>query len=251
MKKYLLLAVAMLPLTLLAGGSPKIAVSWKNPDYTGNANFKHLLVLALNGKSANRAEFEDDLSAALDRPTQKAEASYIYMPRPDATPIDPNDLRALVREQKFDAILVARLTKHDTKTDYVPGTVYAPPYPYYATFYGYYNTLYPVIYTPGYMQTVKQAQVEVNYYSASAPDGQLVWTGTTNTFNADSAMKAIKNLVKVISKELEKQGIVPQEQKRSYQKPSEFRPTYRVSKEASDPSRVTDSTADDRSQTLR
>jgi hypothetical protein len=129
------------------------------------------------------------------------------MPRPDVTPIDMKDLRELVREQKFDAIVVARLTKRETKTTYVPGQAYTP-YPYYGTFYGYYGALYPTIYSPGYMTTEKQAQVEVNVYSTAKPDGELVWTGTTNSFDSGSAMKAIKDLVKLIGKELEKQNII-------------------------------------------
>lgn len=190
----------------LAVAGPKLALSWKNSNYTGGT-FKNILVLALNGKASNRAEFEDRLVAAIERPDNKVYPSYEFIARPDATPIDMKDMRELVREQKFDAIVVARLTKRDTKTTYVPGQVYSP-YPYYGTFYGYYNTLYPVIYTPGYMQTEKTAQVEVNVYATVAPDGQLVWTGTTNEFDASSAMKAIKGLVKVLTKEMEKQNVI-------------------------------------------
>jgi hypothetical protein len=191
---------------VLALAGPKLALSWKNPNYTGGT-FKNILVLALNGKAANRAEFEDRLVAAIERPDNKVYPSYEFIARPDATPIDMKDMRELVKEQKFDAIVVARLTKRDTKTTYVPGQVYSP-YPYYGTFYGYYNTLYPVIYTPGYMQTEKIAQVEVNVYATVAPDGQLVWTGTTNAFEASSAMKVIKDLVKVLTKEMEKQNVI-------------------------------------------
>jgi hypothetical protein len=127
-------------LELLGAGSPRLAVSWKNPNYTGG-DFKNILVLALNGKAVNRAESEDDLVAAIQRPGQKAAPSYEFMPRPDVTPIDMRDLRSLVREQNFDAILVARLTKADKKTTYVSGQAYTPVV-YYRTFYGYYGTVY-------------------------------------------------------------------------------------------------------------
>ena len=205
-KKTVLLLIVLGSLALLAVASPKLEVSWKNPNYTGGA-FKNILVLALNGKAANRAEFEDELVAAISRPNQQAVASYVYIARPDATPIDMKDLRELVEEQKFDGIVVARLTKRDTKTTYVPGEVYTP-FPYYGTFYGYYGALYPVIYTPGYMETEKEAQVEVNFYSTAKRDGELVWTGTTNTFDGGSAMKVIHELVKVVTKELEKENII-------------------------------------------
>jgi hypothetical protein len=205
-KISVLLMVALAAITSLGAGSPKLALSWKNPNYTGGS-FKNILVLALNGKAANRAEFEDELAAAIARPGISAQQSYQFLPRPDATPIDANDLRVLVRDQNFDGIVVSRLTKNVNKTTYVSGEFYTP-LPYYGTFYGYYSTLYPVIYSPGYMETEKVAQVEVNFYSTAKPDGELVWTGTTNTFDSHSVMKVIKDLVKVLTNELKKEAII-------------------------------------------
>ena len=201
----LLLAV-LASVTLLSAGSPKIELSFKNPDYTGGT-LKNILVLALNGKAENRAEFEDELVAAITRPGVTAVQSYVFLPRPDATPIDMNDLRVVIKDQNFDGVVVARLTKADKTTVYTPGTVYTP-LPYYGTFADYYGALYPVVYSPGYMETVKIAQVETNSYSTARPDGQLIWTGTTNTFDAKSPMKVIKDLVKLVVEEFEKQGVI-------------------------------------------
>jgi hypothetical protein len=210
-KKAVFVISLLASLALLAVAGPKLELSWKNPNYTGGT-FKNILVLALNGKAVNRAELEDELVAAIARPGETASPSYEFMPRPDLTPIDLKDLRELVREQKFDAIIVSRVTKKETKTTYVPGEVYTP-YPYYGTFYGYYGAVAPVVYTPGYMQTSKLAQVEVNLYSTAKPDGELVWTGTTNTFESGSAMKVIKELVKMVTKELEKEAVIERESK--------------------------------------
>ena len=201
------MAVAiLLTFALLAVASPKLLLSWKNPGFSGGS-FHNVLVLGLNGKAVNRAEFEDQLTAALSRPGIMVFPSYEFLARPDATPIDMKDFRELVREQKFDGIIVARIVKKESKTTYVPGTVYNPT-PYYNTFYGYYSTVYPAVYSPGYMQTEKVAQVEVNFYATTPPDGELVWTGTTNTFDAHAAMKNIRDLAKIVSKELEKQNII-------------------------------------------
>lgn len=206
-KKSILLIAVLAGSALLAIAGPKLEMSWKNPAYSG-VQFKKILVLALNGKAANRMEFEDRLVAAISRPAGKAYPSYEFIMRPDATPIDMKDMRELVKEQNFDAIVVARVTKHDTTTTYVPGQVYTP-FPYYGTFYGYYGAIYPAIYTPGYMQTERVGQVEVNLYSTAKPDGELVWTGITNTFDVSSVMKTIKDLVKVVTKQLEKENIIP------------------------------------------
>jgi hypothetical protein len=208
-KKSVLLATILTTFALLTFAAPKLEFTWKNPNYTAGT-FKNVLVLALNGRAVNRAEFEDELVAAISRPGTKAYPSYEFMPRPDLTPIDMNDMRELVKEQNFDTIVVGRLTKKDTTTTYVPGQVYTP-FPYYGTFYGYYGALSPLIYSPGYMETEKEAQVEVNAYNTAKPEGELVWTGTTNTFDAGSVKKVIKDLVKIVTKGLEKENLIAPE----------------------------------------
>jgi len=65
-----------------------------------------------------------------------------------------------------------------------------------------------MVYSPGYLEKVNTAQVEVNFYSTAKSDGELVWTGTTNSFGGDSPMKVIRELVKVVIKELEKQNVI-------------------------------------------
>jgi hypothetical protein len=209
-RKVALLVAGVLSLVLCAAGGPKIELSWKNPNYAGGT-FKNIMVLALNGQAANRAEFEDELVAAISRPGVMVAPSYEFIARPDSTPIDPKDLREIVRSQNFDAIVVARLTKNQEKTTYVPGEVYTP-FPYYGTFYGYYAFAAPLVYDPGYMKTEKEAQVEVNVYSTAKPEGELAWTGTTNTFDAQSAMKVIKDLVKIVTEEIEKEDLIPASQ---------------------------------------
>jgi hypothetical protein len=205
-KKSVSFVAALASVALLGAGAPRLEVTWKNPNQAAGS-FKNIMVLALNGKAENRAEFEDELVAAIARPQQQAAPSYEFIPRPDATPIDMNDLRGIIKDQKFDAIMVARLTKREDKTTYVPGEIYTP-FPYYQTFYGFYGVVSPVVYAPGYMETEKEAQVEVNFYSTAGPDGALVWTGTTNVFESSTAMKAIKELVKIVATELEKENII-------------------------------------------
>jgi hypothetical protein len=86
-KKIALLVAALGCLAILAVAGPKLEMSWKNPGYSGG-QFNKILVLALNGKAANRMEFEDQLVAAISRPAGKAYPSYEFIMRPDATPLD-------------------------------------------------------------------------------------------------------------------------------------------------------------------
>jgi hypothetical protein len=64
------------------------------------------------------------------------------------------------------------------------------------------------VYTPGHTIEDKTVRVETNVYAATAPDGVLVWTATSDNFNPKSASKVIKDLTKLLVAELTKVGIV-------------------------------------------
>jgi hypothetical protein len=206
-KKHATLIPILLGLALISSAkSSKLAYTWRNPNYSGSS-FKNVLVLAMNGHSSGRLDFEDRMVERLARPGLQAVPSYSLLPRPESTPIQMDQLKSVVRDQKFDAILVSRLVKYDKTTTYVPGQAY-PLYPYYGTFYGYYGALYPVVYSPGYLRTDTSAQIETNLYSTAKPDGELVWTGTSNTVNPKSVSKAIDDVVDLIAQQLEKENII-------------------------------------------
>jgi len=154
-KRNALLILALVAgLALLGFNSTKLKFSWMNPNYSGGPQFKNIMVLAINGRASIRAEFEDQLCAALVRPGVQAIPSYSLLPRPDATPIDMNQLRDVVQGQNIDAIVVSRLVKYQKTVTVIPGEAYSP-YPYYGTFYGYYAEVYPVVYAPDYLQVEK------------------------------------------------------------------------------------------------
>jgi predicted GNAT family acetyltransferase len=203
---------ATLILVLLAGfsvmgfGSTKLAFSWRNPSAAGGP-FKNILVFALNGQAANRADYEDRLTAAITVSGVQAVQSYSLMPRPNLTPIDMNQLRSVVQGQGFDAVLVSRIVQYHKTVNYVPGQVF-PLDPYYATFYGYYAFASPLVYSPGYLQTDTKAQVETNVYSTAKPEGELVWTCTSDTVNPHSVSDAIGAIVKLVAQELQKQNLI-------------------------------------------
>jgi hypothetical protein len=77
----------LLCVVTIGDAGPKLDISWKNPNYNGG-KFKNILVLALNGQAFNRAEFEDELVAAIARPSAPASPSYEFIARPNTTPID-------------------------------------------------------------------------------------------------------------------------------------------------------------------
>jgi len=104
--------------------------------------------------------------------------------------------------------VVSRLIKVENTSTYIPGAQYAVPFPYYNTFYGYYGTLYPMVYAPGYLQKEKRVRIETNLYVTSEPDGQLVWTGITDTFNPSDVHKAINGLVKLVVAQMQNEDVL-------------------------------------------
>lgn len=208
MKKSTLVLAVVVTVAILANGkSTKLVASWKNPEYSG-PRFHRILVLGMSAKPGVRADFEDALSKLIERDGFEAIPGNTILLRPEGTKLDMNYLKTQIREFKIDAVIVSRLVKVETKTTYIPGEAYAVPYPYYRSFYGYYGAVYPVVYSPDYLSEDTTVRVETNVYAASTGEGELVWTGVSDTFNPSSADKAIDGLSKLLMKELQKQGVL-------------------------------------------
>ena len=123
--------------------------------------------------------------------------------RPEGTQFDLNYLKTQVRENQIDAVVVSRLIKIENTVTYIPGSAYVAAFPYYNTFYGYYGAVYPVVYSPDYLREEKKVRIETNLYVISSQEGELVWTGVTDTFNPSNVQKAINGLVKLVVKQMQ------------------------------------------------
>ena len=207
-KSVLLLGLVLAAMSLAYGKSTKLVMSWKNPEYSGPP-FHRVLVLGMSAKPGVRADFEDALAQLVASPDVKAIPGNTILLRPEGTHLDINYLREQIRAFKIDCVIVSRLVKVDSQTTYIPGSAYVVPYPYYRSFYGYYGAVYPVVYTPDYLSHETTVRVETNVYATSSGEGELVWTGTSDTFNPSSAHKVIEGLSKLLAKELRKEAVLP------------------------------------------
>jgi hypothetical protein len=199
-------AIIFCALPVVNAKGPKLLMSWKNPDYSGQKPHR-VLVIGMSENPAIRADFEDDLSSAIANDNLEAVPGNSILFRPDSPELAPDYLKGQIRDFKIDAVLVSRLVKVEKNTTYIPGHSYTP-YPYYHSFYGYYGAVYPQVYSPGYLREDTTVRVETNFYEATKPDLELMWTGTSDSFNPKSAKKVIDGLVKLIVKELTKQNIL-------------------------------------------
>ncbi|HTT23907.1 MAG TPA: hypothetical protein VMG82_33580 [Candidatus Sulfotelmatobacter sp.] len=198
----------MAALTLVSGKSIKMVTSWFNPNYQGQ-KFHKVLVIGVARDTEVRADFEDGLAAQIARPgMQMIPGNQILLrPDPQAKP-DLDYLRAQIRDNQIDAVVVSRLLRVDKEVISIPSSTYVAPFPYYYSFYGYLGAVYPVVYDPGYTREDTTVSVETNVYATSKPDGDLVWTGVSESFNPKSAKKVADGLIKELPKQMEKDGLL-------------------------------------------
>lgn len=201
-RRITVILISLLFVMSASGRSSKLVLSWKNPAYLSNKTFHRVLVLGLSDKTAIRADFEDKLAVQLRKSDFETIPGNTVLLRPEGTQFDLNYLKTQIREYRIDAVVVSRLVKVENTVTYVPGTRYAPPYPYYGTFYGYYGAVYPVVYSPGYLKEEKKVRIETNVYAISGTEGELVWTCITDTFNPTNTTKAIDRLVTLVAKQM-------------------------------------------------
>jgi hypothetical protein len=203
------LCAILLTLTAASGKSIKVVASWFNPNYKGQ-QFHKVLVIGVAQDLKVRADFEDRMAAYLARPgVQTIPGNQLLLrPDPNAKP-DFDYLRAQVRSHQIDAVVVSRLLRIDKEVTSIPSSTYVSPFPYYYSFYGYLGAVYPMVYDPGYTWEDTTVSVETNVYDTRPPDGNLVWTGVSNSFNPKSAKKVADGLAKEVPRQMEKDGLLP------------------------------------------
>jgi hypothetical protein len=178
-------ALTFFVLPVVNAKGAKLLISWKNPDYSGQKRHR-VLVIGMSENPEIRLDFEDDLSSAIANDGLEAVPGNSILFRPQSAELKPDYLKGQIRDFKIDAIL---------------------PYTYYGSFYGYYGAVYRQVYTPDYLREDTTVRVETNFYAATPPN-ELIWTGTSDSFNPKSAKKVIDELVKLIVKELTKQNLL-------------------------------------------
>jgi hypothetical protein len=197
MRASAVLCVLLLSLTL-AHAKTKLVMAWKNPEYTGPKPHR-VLVIGMGNDLAMRADFEDAMSERLSRDGIEVIPGHTLLLRPDpGSKPDLDYLRLQVREHKIDTVMVTRLVHYDKEVTYFAPSVDTH------SFYGYYGTVYTTVYAPGYLSEDTTVQIETRVFATTPPDGELLWTGTSSSFDPKSKDKVIEDVVKLIEKELVK-----------------------------------------------
>ncbi len=200
LKRLLCLLIICSAVTLAAAKSTKLIFGWKNPAAKAPP-IKNVLVIGISADPGRRSDFEDALAASLARPGLQVIPGNSILLRPDASPVKLQYLREQIKAFAIDAVVVSRLISVKESITYYPPD-------YYSSFYGYYSAIAPIVYGPGYLDTETTVRIETNVYAITPPDGQLLWTGTSDTFNPSDAKKVISGVVKLVTEELNKAGVL-------------------------------------------
>jgi hypothetical protein len=180
------------------GPSTKLTGTWKEPQVTG-IPFKKVVAAVLSKDKTMGRIAEDEFIRSLPKGTEGV-AAYSLIPESEKD--DTEKVKARLQAAQVDGAVVFRLISADTEYTYNAGVYPAT----YATFYGYYGYAYHAVYDPGYLMSDRVIRVETNVYSVV--DEKLVWSGASESFNPKSSRKLIDDVVRVVVKDLKRQGIV-------------------------------------------
>jgi hypothetical protein len=186
-------------LLLTACASTTLTNAWKDPAYTGGG-FRKLLVVGATDSPTNRRIFEEAFSRALRATGVEAVPSYTLIAQ-DGKKIDEAVLKAVVRQQGLDGVVMTRLVRIDTQTVYTPGYYWGvPALAYRNSLYGYYDTAWSPYAMPAEIREYPSVVLETTLWNAA--DEKLVWTATTSTFAPVDVQSATTDFSKVVIGEL-------------------------------------------------
>lgn len=183
---------------------------WNDEQYSGPMLNK-ILVLGVFKDDIQRRSFEATFVKEVNAKNKQAVAGYTLMP--EAEDYDSKeDILAVVKKMGADSVLITSYKGTVEKQREVPPRVdYVPRmgmgYGRYGYGYsGYYGSRYDTVYRPGYTVTDSVVQLETRVFSVA--NEKLVWAGKSKSVNVSSGEKLVKELVKLVVKDMKESGLI-------------------------------------------
>lgn len=200
-------AANMLPTALLLVGagcaSTTLTSVWRDPSYTGGP-LRSVLVMGISEETGIRRIFEDEFSAKLRSVGVVAVPGYTVIPQDG--PAERVVLDAAIAKADAQGVLITRLLRIERRTNYAPGYARAvPAVGYYRNFHGYYSSAW-VRYAPPQAYDYDVVALETNLWSPR--QGELVWSGITESFAPSNVRQATREFADVIIKALREQKLI-------------------------------------------
>lgn len=176
---------------------------WVDPQPLA-APLENLLVIAMTREAPARRLWEDEFVSQLQENSTRAVPSYQLF---ESDVPDTNQIAAALAREGFDGVLIINRLPSQTETRYVPGYVTTEPVTRYNYWRGRYETRYREILHPSSVETSKIVRRQIDVCSAQ-DNGELIWTGTTETIDPTSPEMVRKDSAGIIVTELAENGVI-------------------------------------------
>jgi hypothetical protein len=206
-KLLLVGGVRFCSLALMAGcSSSKLVDTWSVSSFQA-PSLNKMLVISVAKNPIRRRIWEDAFSVELVKHDVTAMSSYRFFP--DAAP-DTNQVIQIIRSTGFDGVLVTRRLPTEMETRYVEeyateeqNVIYDPRQKRFVTY-------YQDLEHAGYVDTEKVDIRAIDVW-ATQNEGLMIWSATSKTPEPNSMQEVRPEIVKLVTAELTKKGIIAPE----------------------------------------
>lgn len=187
-------------------GSTHLVERWNDESYVDQPKLKKVLVLGIFQDEVQRRAFEAEFVAQVNAGSDEAIAGYTLMPE-QSDYDEKSEIAAAVAQAGADSVLITSFKGASKQQRYVP-----PSYDYVPSMgmgYGYgayYGAAYQAVYRPGYTVTDTIVQLETRVYAVA--EEKLIWAGNTQSINPESEKKITAELVKLVTNDMRKSGLI-------------------------------------------
>lgn len=185
----------------------QVTNSYVDPEFK-KLDLHGVLVVAVAKEQANRIEFEDTFTRALQRRDVEAVASHTLVPQQKAK---PEDIVAAAKKAGLDTILVTRYVGEKADEVYHPGAVYYAVTPAYdpgygGSFGGYYGRATEVAYQQSvWTSNVSHAMIS-DLYATNTED--RLWQAVSETIESSGTSQVMDDAIDALIGNLKEKGLL-------------------------------------------
>jgi hypothetical protein len=181
-------------LALAAGcASTQMESTWTDPAAKGT-NIDKMAIIYMGQDEGIRRMAEDQVAKKIKG--AQVVPSYIALAGVDLN--NREQVRTKLQAGGFDGVMVMRLASISEQPVVVEGP--------YSTFDGYYGWAAPTVYSDDYLEDETTVRMVSNVFDVD--QNKLIWSGTSETFDPDSAKELVDDVSKKVAEKLEKDHII-------------------------------------------
>jgi hypothetical protein len=202
MKKRLVFwygTVIALAVLLISCAGTALTSKEVNKAYKGKP-VSDILIIAITGNEDSRRNYERMFVKRLQSLGLEAIASLDVMEMPADLELKKDAILETVDKYENDGVIITHLKGKEEKEVYSRGE------PVLQSYFGYYQTWHRIAYTPGYSGSRSILQLETNLFNVKSE--ALMWSGQSETWNKDRTKEIIRDVIDLVVKDLEKNGLI-------------------------------------------